>query len=227
MTRLETVELVQDLLGRRTDLAADIVKKLDLTQRTLSLMKPYPWFLRGYANDVVTEATYTLASTFIAVAIEDPTTVIAFTDDRTQLLRMIPWEEMIGKVLPQNLTAARPKFVALKSSRQFHFAPAPDASYPIEFHAYLYGPLPAAMADSSTNDWMSFAGELLATATARRMCIGLTDAERLGYLQGEEDRLVAQLKIDSIANQEEGIERIVQETLTTDDWAVSLMEGEA
>lgn len=225
MTRDQVVQLVQRRLGYRTDLASDILLEMELAQQDLTYNTvPTPWFLRMvFANVLVPDSRpgfsgmVMLPAGFISFVYPDCS--IHYTDGSPTRLLSMPWPQMRDELLPRNAPDARPQRYAQHDAFYMRLWPAPDQSYPVEMTCYLGEELIENLGpDNLTqeNKWTVRAPELLAVSTALRIAPSLRDAELTAYLQQEEVRLLAHLERATIQREEQGFDRIINESLLTD-----------
>ena len=136
MTRDEAVTVIQNQLGFRTDLAANMVTALKQSQVTLEKGAVKPWFLlseRTYITTTATESRIPLPSDFIMESDDDGLTYLPAGQKPIKLNKDIftQLREYYG-----NATGA-PESFAL-DGEYFRIFPIPDAAYTIEMYYYKH-----------------------------------------------------------------------------------------
>jgi hypothetical protein len=226
MTKDQCIALVQRRLGYRTDLAVDIITEMDLAQLDLTYGLPTPWFLRSTfigileppAPPEVNRGIFTLPPGFISFVYPDFS--IVYYEEPQFSLRAMPYPQMRDDLLPMNRPLGRPERYAQRNASEIQLWPSADRTYYAEFYCYmgdeLIENLQPGNAEGSTNKWTYTEPELLAVATALRIAPTLRDAELTAYLTNEVTRLTERLNRMTYEKQEQGIDRIINESLFTD-----------
>lgn len=231
MTRDKVVQLVKRRLGFRTDLDSDILLEMEMAQHDLTYNTlPIPWFLKitfpGMFNpgpEPWNEGMFLLPSGFISFVYPDCSMSYLSgypgVTDTPFLLRSMPWPQMRDELLPQKVPKGRPQRYAQKDALYMQLWPTPDQVYWVEFNIYSGDELIENLGpDNLTqqNKWTDLQPELLAVSTALRIAPSLRDSELTAYLQQEEARLLARLEKATIQREEQGFDRIINESLLTD-----------
>lgn len=188
MTRSEAISLIAGRLGERTGLETWIGTEMDACQQfDLERGETLPWFL--------------LTKAPIATAADDPDyTVTGFLreddegglwcpdeDGRLRLMKKDDYSILKADDALQD--TGRPSHYALKGLL-FYLFPVPDAIYNLELHFYKADTIPG---DAETNNWLTYAADVLVASTGYRMARHLRDKDAVALFK--EDLLQARARL--------------------------------
>lgn len=208
MTRAQLVALIQSRLGQRTSLDATVVAELQLAQTELESEPFLPWFLE---TSVIDSTTFVTVASTRTLAV--PTGFIREQDEQEAfMLKSGSYRYTITRkpmdVLLQDTSLASagfPKYYDRVFNTIYLF-PTPDAAYNGTL-LYFVGDA-VLSADGTTNNWSTYAPELLVARAGMSVGVVLRDANIVKYFtQLYEDRLTKLRQADS-ANREAGRARM-------------------
>lgn len=178
---------IANRLGKRTHLKTDssIENEMDLQQAFLERRAFLPWFLEtDFTSFQTGTSTQTLAqpSDFIRFAERQELEVLDPTDG---YYYPVP-REAIDFLRAENLTEGEgmPKNFEILGT-DFYFFPTPDKQYTLRGRYYAADSLPSAITAGQTNNWLTYAPNVLIARTAYIMSVHLQNPTLAEILRQE------------------------------------------
>lgn len=177
MTKTEAVAEIRRILGFRTDQSDNIILGLRRAQRLLELGQSLPWFL--ISEDAVltgaADVAYVAFPTgFIREVDDEPWYFTMTGDDSTTKLKKVPYDQLLD--IGRNPETSEEEtgvgiYYAIRTTR-FYVRPIPTAAWTMTGSYYKAADT---LDSASTNNWLTYAPEVLYGAAAMSMARDLRD----------------------------------------------------
>lgn len=182
MTRNEAVDYIAQRIGRRNDLATQIIMELRMAQMQEESVEPLPWFLFKRAPITLNAEYVALPSDFIREQFDGLSEGAILMDDDT-VLEKTDFETARGVT-----GTGRPKVYTLLGS-ELMLRPVPDTTYNATYFYYAHDQV---LSTDIENQWLKYAPEVLISRAAMEMALfirelGLVDHFSTLYRAARED----------------------------------------
>lgn len=204
MTLGEIVSLIQMKLGNRTQLESQVKQELQFRQKVLEREVTLPWFLRSMVAVNVT------AGYGPKVGLSAPAGYLRMASAEECLWC---WEEGttyspiqkddFGYLMQQEALqgTGKPEAYALVGHKLFFF-PLLDTTYSVLFDAFWEDNVISA--DAGTNNWMTYAPDLLVACVGKAMAGALRAPELVLQFANEEREARRRLAMENVAREQAG-----------------------